>query len=229
MIGAIERLEGAQVARGDALDERHVGRVVTALGSRRRLPADRKRAKQCNPSFRRLMPFAAKRFIEPLARARTIRRRDPFGTCPKTASHEGRLRHNCSHDDRWRRCLPGAPRARRALRRPPLRRRDVDGRLLPADLPRAHAGAAQLPLLRVAGAGRGGVVPALPEVPARDRARPGPGVDGDGRVADARAPGGERARRIRGRRRRAERRRRSPSGSASAIATCAASSSPSTA
>ena len=47
----------------------------------------------------------------------------------------------------------------------------------------------------------------MPEVPPRDRAGPRPAVDGDGRVANARAPGGERARRVRGGRRSAERRR----------------------
>ena len=108
--------------------------------------------------------------------ARTVTCHARARDCPKTASLRARADHN-RHDDRWRRCLPGAPRARRALRRPALRRRDVDRRLLPADLPRAHAGTPQLPLLRDAGAGRGGGVPALPASAAR-RSRPGPACRG---------------------------------------------------
>ena len=119
----------------------------------------------------------------------------------------GEARHNRVHDDRWRCRLPGASRARCALRRQAVRRRDVDGHLLPADLPRADAGAAQLPLLRLAGAGRGRGVPPVPEVPAGDRARAGPALDGDGRLAHPRRPGGGGARRERGERRDAERRR----------------------
>ena len=43
--------------------------------------------------------------------------------------------------------LPAAPCARRAFRRALLRRREVDGHLLPARLPRPHAESAQLHLL----------------------------------------------------------------------------------
>ena len=96
-----------------------------------------------------------------------------------------------------------------------VRRRHVDGRLLPADLPRPHAATRELPLLRHAGPGRGRRLPALPEVPARDRPRPGLRLVGDGRVAHARPPGRAVARRARprGRRRRSDepRRARAPS------------------
>ena len=130
---------------------------------------------------------------------------------------------------RSRRRLPGHRRPRCALRRPAVRRRHVDRRLLPPDLPRAHADAPQLSLLRVAGPGRGRGLPAVPEVPPRDRAGTGAAVDRDGRLADPGAPGRASDRRRRGERRERQRRRAGRRASASPTATCAASSSPSTA
>ena len=149
-------------------------------------------------------------------------------TCPKTASHRAADRHN-------RRMTIDGDAAYQVLLAHDAR---FDGRLFVGvtstvvycrpDLPRAHAGAAQLPLLRVAGAGGGSVVPSLPQVPARDRARPGLAwtVMDASRTSRAR----RRARSTNSpptARRRAS--LRSPPGSASAIDTCAASSSQSTA
>jgi hypothetical protein len=70
-----------------------------------------------------------------------------------------------------RRCrLPCREGARCALRRALFRRRHLHRRLLPPGVPRAHAAARELPLLRHPRAGRGGRLQALPEVPAGDRA-----------------------------------------------------------
>ena len=66
--------------------------------------------------------------------------------------------------------LHRAHRARPALRRRLLRRRDVHRHLLPADLPGEDAQGGELPLLRHAAGGRAGGLPSVPALPARARA-----------------------------------------------------------
>ena len=164
----------------------------------------------------------------PFDRSRRFGRLSARGsTCPETASRDAvRAYHARMTLDR--RCrLPRVEGARRALRRPPLHRRHVDRHLLPAGLPRAHAAARELPLLRQP-----------PRRPSGERFRPcmncrpelapgAAGLVGDGRVAHAGAAGGRAARQLGAEPGRGAccwpRWRR---GSASATATCAASSMP---
>src|SRR5882672_9382951 len=62
----------------------------------------------------------------------------------------------------WPQLLQRADRPRFALRRRVLRRRHFDRRVLPADLPRTHAEASELPLLSHAPGSRAGRLPAMP-------------------------------------------------------------------
>src|SRR5512139_519644 len=95
--------------------------------------------------------------------------------------------HNAAHAPRSRRLLPRARRARRALRRPLLRRRVVDARLLPSGVLRPHASTRELPLLPERGGRRGRRLSALHALPPRARAGPRE----RGRVRAARARRGE--------------------------------------
>ena len=103
-------------------------------------------------------------------------------------------------------CYRALADPRRALRRSPLRRRDLDRDLLPSGLPGAHGELRELPLLRLRGGGAGGGVPPLPALPARDGARPWHlARHREHGHARAGADRGRRARRRRGGRRRAGR------------------------
>lgn len=93
----------------------------------------------------------------------------------RTAYHGS---HEPLRPHRRRRLLPRAVLARRALRRPVLHRRHLHRHLLPTGVPRAHAPARELSLLRARRAGRTGGLPALPALPARAGAARAALVDG---------------------------------------------------